>query len=314
MARLILKRLGAGIGVLLSVCTITFFLLYLRGGEVIVRNILGKTATQEEVATRVVQLGLDRPVLEQFFDWITGALTGDLGVSFATRQPVTDILATRLPITLSLVVVGLVFITLLSVLVGVAAAVRGGALDRVLQVVSVAAAALPGFWVALVLVLVFAIAIKLFPATGFVPISKGFGPWLASITLPVVAISIASVASVAQQIRGSMLDVMRQDYVRTLRSRGISRRAVIYRHALRNAAGPALTVLSFQVIGLLGGSVIIERVFAIAGLGTLAVTAGETGDIPVVMGVVSFMVLVVVGVNVTVEVLNGLLNPKARVR
>ena len=111
-----------------------------------------------------------------------------------------------------------------------------------------------------------------------------------------------------------MLDVMRQDYVRTLRSRGISRRAVIYRHALRNAAGPALTVLSFQVIGLLGGSVIIERVFAIAGLGTLAVTAGETGDIPVVMGVVSFMVLVVVGVNVTVEVLNGLLNPKARVR
>ncbi|SEE97068.1 ABC transporter permease [Ruania alba] len=307
------RRVAVGVVILCAVCLITYALLYLRPPTSIAQNLLGPDANESEVAAKVRELGLDRPFLVQFRDWVVHAITGDLGASYGSSQPVIGIMSTRLPITLSLVTGGLLVVGTASVAVGVIAATRGGAIDRALQVFSIAAAALPNYWVALVLVVVFALNLSLFPATGFVPPDQGVGRWLASITLPVVAIAVGGIANVAQQVRGAMLGELRQDYIRTLRSRGISERAIVYRHALRNAASAGLTVLSLQVIGLLGGVVIIERVFALPGLGTLLVDAGSAGDVPIVMGVVAFMVLVVVVVNTLVDLLNGLLDPKARV-
>ncbi|MBX3194133.1 MAG: ABC transporter permease [Microbacteriaceae bacterium] len=309
------RRLATGAFVFVAVTALCFLLLYVRGGEAIARSLLGSQsdAGPEFVAAKAEALGLNRPIPEQYVDWFIGVITGDLGRSFVSNVEVTAIMATRIPITLSLVAVSLLLTVILSVALGVGAATRGGLVDRVLQLLAVAVRAIPGYWLALVLVLVFALGLRLFPATGYVPITTSFGGWLASIFLPSIAIAIGNVASVGTQLRGAMLDVLRQDYVRTLRSRGISERAIVFRHALRNAAAPAFTVLSLEVIGTLGGAVIVERIFALPGLGNLALTSGVLGDIPVVLGVVVFMVVVVVVVNVLVDIINGLLTPKARV-
>jgi peptide/nickel transport system permease protein len=216
-------------------------------------------------------------------------------------------------VTLSLVAVSIVLTAVVGVVLGVASARRGGWVDRVTQVISVVGFALPSYWLALVLVLTIALPMPwLFPATGYVPPTVSVSAWLLSIALPCIALTIGGVATIAQQVRGSMIDTMRLDFVRTLRSRGIAERNIVYRHALRSSAGPALTVLSLQFIGMLGGAIIIERVFALPGIGSLAATASLRGDIPVVMGVVTFSVLVVVVVNLLVDITQGILNPKVR--
>jgi peptide/nickel transport system permease protein len=310
----IARRLATGLVVFISVTGLTFVLLYVRGGLAIARNVLGPTAKQYQVQAAAESLGLLRPLPIQFADWFGGLWTGNLGRSLQSTQNVSDILAVRIPVTLSLVVVSLILTLVFSVVLGVGAATRGGIVDRILQGMSVIAQAVPGYWLALVLVIIFSLGLRLFPATGYISITDSFWGWLSSVILPSVAIAIANVAAVGQQIRGSMLDVLRQDYIRTLRSRGISTRAITFRHALRNAAAPGLSVLSLQVIGTLGGAVIVERIFALPGLGSLAINAGVQGDVPVVLGTVTFMVVVVVIVNLAVDILNGFLSPKARIR
>jgi peptide/nickel transport system permease protein len=305
------RKLVSGL-LLLFVVTATTFVLVYSNAEDSVHTALGASATDEQVAARMAVLELDRPVVTQYFHWLGGVFTGDLGKSFTTGEQVTDMLAARLPVTLSLVVLCMFFTTALSVLIGVVAATRGGWVARVLEVGSVAGVAVPQFLVAIALVFVFAIAVPVFPATGYVPLVESVGGWAGSLVLPVVAILIGAVAAAAQQFRGAMIDAMRQDFVRTLRSRGISERAVIYRHVLRNAAGPGLTILALQTIALLGGVVLIEQIFALPGIGQLTQSASLQGDLPAVMGVVLFTVVVVVVVNVGADLVNGWINPKAR--
>jgi peptide/nickel transport system permease protein len=307
------RRLLEALAIFIAVTTVCFTLMYLRGGEAIATNLLPLGAEPEQVRQLAEKLGLLRPLPLQYLDWLAHAVTGDLGTSYASSQEVTEGLALRIPATLSVVVVSLVFTVLLSVLLGVGAAIRGGVIDRMLQALSVTLQAIPAYWLALVFVIVFSLTLKLFPATGYVPITQSFGGWLASIFLPSMALALGNVAAVGTQIRGAMIDVLRQDFIRTLRSRGISGRAVVLRHALRNAAAPGLTILSLQVIGTLSGAVIVERIYALPGIGNLAIQSGLRGDIPFVLGVVTFMVIVVVVVNLLVELLNGFLNPKARV-
>jgi peptide/nickel transport system permease protein len=182
-----------------------------------------------------------------------------------------------------------------------------------LQVVSVSGAAIPNFVIAIALVFVFALAVPLFPATGYISPDVDTAGWAASLALPVVAILIGAVANAAQQFRSAMLDVMGQDYIRTLRTRGIDERLIVFRHALRNAASPGLTILSLQTIALMGGVVVIERVFAMPGVGLLTNSGALQGDIPAVMGCVLFTIVVVVVVNIAVDLINGWINPKARV-
>jgi len=312
MTTFILRRLLAGVVLIFIVTALTFLLIY-AGGNDIAFSILGESATPEAAAALSTQLGLDRPIFVQYWDWLTSALTGDLGTSFFGPASVATTLGIRIPVTLSLVAVSIVLTAVLGVILGVASARRGGWVDRVTQVISVVGFALPSYWLALVLVLTIALPMPwLFPATGYVAPTVSVGAWLMSIALPAIALTIGGVATIAQQVRGSMIDTMRLDFVRTLRSRGIPERNIVYRHALRSSAGPALTVLSLQFIGMLGGAIIIERVFALPGIGSLAATASLRGDIPVVMGVVAFSVFVVVVVNLLVDITQGILNPKVR--
>jgi len=313
MIAFILRRLAAGVVLVLVVTALTFFLVYAGGNDIAFR-ILGDGATPEAAAELAQRLGLDRPVPVQYWDWLTGAVSGDFGQSFFGPEQVGATLAIRIPVTLSLVAVSIVLTAVLGIVLGVSSARRGGTLDRATQVVSVVGFALPSYWIALVLVLTVALPFpRLFPATGYVAPDVSTTGWVLSIALPSIALTIGGVATIAQQVRGSMVDTLRLDYIRTLRSRGIPERAIVYRHALRNSAGPALTVLSLQFIGMLGGAIIIERVFALPGIGTLAATASLRGDIPVVMGVVAFAVFVVVVVNLLADITQGLLNPKVRV-
>jgi peptide/nickel transport system permease protein len=312
MIAFIARRLFSGIVLVFVVTALTFVLIHLSGGN-IARNILGGEASAAEVVEKTHQLGLDQPVFMQYVQWIVAALHGDFGTSYFTGQSVVSAMALRIPVTLSIVGFTLILTVIFSILVGVAAATRGGAWDRLMQLFSVLGYALPSYWLALVLVVLIALPLPgIFPATGYVAPSQSIVGWLASLTLPSVALAIGGVAAVAQQIRGSMLDVLSQDYVRTLRSRGISERAVIYRHVLRNAASPALTVFGLHTVTLLGGSIIIEQIFALPGIGQLAVQSSQQGDIPIVMGIVVFMVIVVVIVNLLIDLADGGLNPKAR--
>ena len=248
----------------------------------------------------------------QYGNWLTSALTGDFGVSWFTSQPVTASLSSRLAVTLTLVVGTTIVAAVVSVVLGVLAARRGGWVDGVVQFIAVVGFAVPGFLIALYLVLWFAIDLGWFRATGYVPIGESFTGWLSSVTLPIAALSLSAIAAVAQQVRGSVIDATSRDYVRTLRARGLSTNRVVYKHVLRNAGGPALAVLAVQFVGLLGGAVIVEQVFALPGIGQLTVSATSSGDIPVVMGVVVATAVIVVVVNLLIDLAQAALNPKVR--
>ncbi len=309
----VLKKVGRAVTVLLVVTFATFVLMF-GNGPGIARAVLGTQATEADVQAKVAELGLDRPLLVQYLDWLRGLVTGDLGHSFFTGQSVTSALSVRVPVTLALVILTLILTVIFSVLLGVAAAVYGGWTDRVVQFLAVLGAAIPGFIVAIVLVFSFAIAVPLFPATGYVSPDQSVTGWLSSITLPVLALLIGSVASAASQFRGATMDTLSRDFVRTLRASGISERLIIFRHVLRNAGGPGLTVLSLQTLALIGGAIFIEQVFALPGMGQLAVSSATISDVPMVMGTVLVTVLIVLVVNVLADLATYFLNPKARAR
>ncbi|MFG6201986.1 ABC transporter permease [Nonomuraea sp. JJY05] len=313
MALTLLKNLARSLAVLLVVTFATFSLMF-GNGPGIARAVLGMNARQEDIQREVVALGLDRPLLAQYWHWLKGVVTGDLGESFYTGQAVTDALSSRVPVTLAIVVITLVLTAVLSVLLGVTAAVKGGWVDRVLQFLSVLGTAVPGFIVAIVLVFGFAVAWRVLPATGYVSPEISVSGWVASVTLPVAALLIGAVAGAAAQFRTAVLDTLSRDYVRTLRARGISERNIVFRHVLRNSAAPGLTVLSLTTFSLLGGAVFIEQVFALPGMGQLANQSAQVNDVPLVMGTVLVTIVIVLIVNFLGDLATTLLNPKARTR
>lgn len=311
MLSFLTRRLIAGALTVVTICVLAFFLLY-AGSTDIARRIVGQTADPAIVARKATELGLDRPVVVQFFDWVAGAVTGDLGRSWFSGQPVADAIASRLPVTLSLTIGAVLVTAIVGLILGVVAAARRGAVDRGIQATSIITGAIPGFLVALILALAFGIWLRWLPATGYIRPEVSITGWLSTITLPIVALAIGAIAGVAQQVRGSMVDALRLDYVRTLRARGLPDRRVVYGHVLRNAAGPALSVLGLQFIVIFGGAVVVEQVFSLPGLGQTAVSATVQGDIPLVMGIIVVTALLVLAVNLAVDLLQGWLNPKVR--
>ena len=308
----VLRRLAAGLVLIFVIGTLTFFLTGLTGSDP-ARQILGTQATLEQIAAKRAELGLDRPLLTQYGKWLGGVVRGDLGTSWINNQSVGKLISQALPITLSIVLAALVLTALIGVALGVLAAVRGGWIDKVVQVVAhpVVAFAVPNFLLGLVLALVFAVGLGLFPALGTPPSPPVPAGGSASITLPAIALAIGAMATVTTQTRGSMVDVLQQDYVRTLRSRGIPIRSVLIKHALRNAAPASLTVLSLQFIALISGAVIIEKVFGLTGIGDRATSAANQGDVPLVLGIVLVTVVLVVIVNLLVDVALGLAQPES---
>ncbi|WP_129669891.1 ABC transporter permease [Phytoactinopolyspora endophytica] len=313
MIRFALRRAAFSVLLALGVSFATFVLVF-SNGTAIARAILGVDATDEQVQALAHEHGLDRPVLVQFGEWLGGVLQGDLGVSYYTGEAVTDVVTSRVPVTLALLGIAMFFTAVLSALLGIASAVAGGWADRLLQMVALVGTAVPNFIVAIMLVMWLAVSARIFPATGFVPLEQDPGRWALSLALPVAAVVIASVGPASQQFRGAVKDVLERDFVRTLRARGIKPRAIVFRHVFRNAAGPGVIILGLQIIVLMGGVVVIERVFALPGIGELTVNTSLLGDIPVVMGCVLFIIVVVVVVNLAADVVNAAINPKVRQR
>lgn len=306
------KRILSSILLLFVVMAITFVFVFSRGDS-IARQLLGDYATNEQVALKASQLGLDQPVWAQFFTWAGNALTGDLGRSWFTSEPVNQAVFSRLGVTLTIVVIVTLLTAILSVALGLAAAVKRGWIDKFVQGLAIIGAAIPSFIIAIVLVTLFAVQLHIFPATGWTPFTQSPSAWLLAITLPVISLLIGGVASTAQQVRSSLIDVLRKDYVRTLRSRGIGEREIIFKNVLRSASPPGLTILALQFVGLLGGIVIVEQVFALPGIGYLAVQSTNRGDLPIVLGVVLVTVVIVIITNLVIDLVIGWLNPKVRV-
>ncbi|MET7842233.1 ABC transporter permease [Streptomyces sp. NPDC005356] len=312
MILFLLRRVVSGVIVITVVTSLVFFLTYGTGSQ-IARNILGPSASDGQVAGLNEKLGLNRPLFEQYVSWITSAVHGDLGVSYFTSEPVTTALSNRLPVTFSMVIFAVVITLIASLALGITAAARGGVVDRVLQAIGTVSYVFPVIIIAIGLVYLFATVLRWVPSIGFVPISRSPGQWLASIILPAITLAVGGIAGLAAQIRGSLVDELGRDYIRTLRSRGVPERTILGKHALRNAAGPALTVFSLQFIGIFGASLFIERIFALPGYGAYAMNATVQGDFPVLLGVTLVSVVLVVAVNLVVDIAQGWLNPKVRI-
>ncbi|WP_029429849.1 ABC transporter permease [Blastococcus sp. URHD0036] len=305
------RRLGAGIVLVFLVTGITFALTYTADIPV-ARNILGPQATDEQIAILNARLGLDKPLWEQYTDWLGGLFHGDLGKSYFSGQDVTDALTSRLPVTLSVVVVAMIITLLASTALGIASAARRGWLDNLLQGISTISFVFPGIILGIALVYVFAIELRWVPATGYTKLADDPRAWFSSVILPAIVLSIGGIAALAAQVRGSLIDELDREYVRTLRARGVSERSLLLKHALRNAAGPALTTFSLQFISIFGAALFVEKIFALPGYGSYAFNATLQGDLPALLGVTVFGVLLVVIVNLLVDLAQGWLNPKAR--
>ncbi len=313
MVRLIGKRLLFWLPMLFAVTIAVFSLQAIIPGD-IARSIVGTNGTPEQYAQVRAQLGLDQPLWEQYADYLRGLAQGSLGNSLVNGEPVTAILNQRLPATLSIVVISTLLCAVSGIGIGVLSAVRGGWIATALDSLALIGLALPGFWVALMLVSMFAIALPLFPAIGYVPLSQGAGAWLHSLVLPVLALTVGWIASVAKQTRASMLESLSSPHVLTLAASGISRRSIIYKHALRDALSPIITVIGLFSVAALGAAVFVEVVFALPGLGSAAVHSVTERDIPVIEGIAIYFTVIVMVVNLVIEVLYGLLDPRVRVR
>jgi peptide/nickel transport system permease protein len=308
---LIVRRLLIAIPTLLIVATLTFFLMKAVPGSP-AAAVLGTNATPQQYERIEDQLGLNRPVLDQYGSYMGDLLTGDLGRSYVSNQPVSKLVSDRLPVTLSLAAVATLLSLVVGVLVGTFAAIRGGIVDRIVTTGSGLGLALPSFWVAVLLALVFSIKLGWFPATDYIRFGDSPWEWLRHIVLPVLALAFVQVATIARQTRSEMIRVLDQDFIRTLRANGLSRRSVIWKHGLRNAAVPVVTVMGLQFVAVFGGAIIIERVFALPGVGTLTLNSATTNDLPIVQGVVVTTAAMVLVVNLLIDVLYWMLQPQAR--
>lgn len=312
MFRLILQRLFALVPLLFIVSVLTFSFTSLLPSDP-VDLILGDTGTDEQHEMLRERMGLNEPIHVRYLQWLGRAVQGDLGSSYFNSVSVMGAVMQRLPVTLSLTAVSAFIAIVVGVAAGVAAALRPRSwVDRFATLGATFGQAIPNFWFGLILVAIFAVSLRWFPATGFTPITESPTEWLRSVILPSIALGTSSSAAIARQVRSAMVGVLQQDYVRAARAQGLSARRVLFKHALTNAMIPVVAVLSFQITVLLGGALIVEQVFAINGLGTLAIAAVRQQDIPMLQGLVLVMVGLVVAVQLATDVIYGLLNPKAR--
>jgi peptide/nickel transport system permease protein len=314
MLQLIVRRLFIMIPVLFLVSLIVFSLILLVPGDPAV-TLAGENASQEQIDATRTRLGLDDPVVEQYGRWVGNAARGDLGESLFSSQKVTDAIVQRLPATLSLAGGAIVLSVLIGLPAGIFSALfRGRWPDRLIGLGAASALAMPNYFIAKLLILFFAIWNPLFPATSFVPFTEDPWDWAKHLILPWITLGLASSAVITRQLRSSLIGVLSQDYVRTARAKGLRGRTVVLKHASKNAAIPVVTVLGTQVAFALGGSVIVEQVFGIAGVGQLAISSVQKRDLPNIQGIVVMATLLVLFCNLLVDLAYGYLNPKVRVR
>ncbi|WP_106815056.1 ABC transporter permease [Microbacterium timonense] len=313
MIRLITHRLLLAVVLLFVVSAMTFVLTAIAPGDP-AATILGTSASPEAVEELRDQLGLNQPIVVQYWTWLQGAVRGDFGNSLVSSQNVTEAVADRLPVTISLVLLATLVTVIVGVALGLISAVRGGAVGKATDVLAVAGYVIPNFWLGLMLVLIFAVNLGWLPATGYVDFSASPIEWLRSLILPVIALAVIGITAIAKQTRDAMRQVMGSEFITVLRADGFPEWRIVLRHGLRNAAIPIVTGAGVLVIGMFGGTVLIESVFVLPGIGSLAVTAARSGDIYVLQGVTVVFCVVVIVTNLIIDLLYGWLNPKVRVR
>jgi peptide/nickel transport system permease protein len=314
VGRFLVRRLAQSAVVLLGVTLVVFLLLQLVPGDP-VRVALGTRFEQETYDALRERAGLDRPLPVQYLSYVGNALTGDLGVSFRSGDPVTDIVLERLPATLTLALFAVLFALLVSFPLGILSAVKNGSvLDHVARVFSQFGVSVPDFWMGILAIILFTGVLGWLPPSGYTPLSEDPVDWFKHLVLPSVTVGLVTAAILTRFIRSSVLEAMSEDYVRTAEGKGLSPRRVVTRHVLRNALIPVVTVAAVQLASLLGGVIVIEVLFAWPGLGQLTFDAVRARDYPVLQGAVLLVAALFLLINLLVDLLYAKLDPRISVK
>jgi peptide/nickel transport system permease protein len=303
MLRFLLRRFVVALLVAATVLTLVFMLTRLSGDLAI--SIAGANATQADVELIRKAYGLDRPVYIQFFDWVGRAMIGDFGESFFFKARTAALIGERMPVTITLGLTGLLIALVVSIPMGIAAAVNEGTwVDKIVQFIALLGQAMPGFWLGLILMITFGLQL------GWLPIS-GTGSWQHYV-MPGVVLAFTAIPALTRLTRAGMIQAMGSDYIRTARAKGLSRASILLKHALRNAAIPVVAIAAVQLGFMLGGSIVIESVFALHGVGFLAWESIGKNDFPVVQAVVLVLAVIYVALTMLADILNAVLDPRLR--
>lgn len=312
MTNYVLKRIGQMVLALLGVSVIVFALIHLVPGDPI-RVALGTRFDPETYAALSERAGLDRPIVIQYFTWLGSALTGDLGVSFRSGQPVTALLLERLPATITLAFAALFVAVVVSIPLGIVSAIRSGSkLDYASTAASQVGVSVPDFWAGIMYILLFALALSWLPPSGYVSIADSPIDWLRHLALPAVTVGLISGSILFRFVRSAVLEALHQDYTRTARAKGLSERQVITRHVMPNAWIPIITVVGLQLGFLLSGVIVVEVIFAWPGLGRLALLSVQDRDFTVLQGAVLLIAAMFLVINLIVDVLYAYVDPRVR--
>ena len=312
ITRFLIRRLAYSAVVLFGVLIVVFALVHLVPGDP-VRIALGTRYTPEAYQALRSASGLDRPIVEQFFAYLAKAVTGDLGVSFRSGDPVTVILLERLPATVSLAVVGIVIALLIAVPAGIYSALREGKVsDAIIRVGSQFGVSIPDFWMGILLIALFASTLHWLPTSGYRPLLADPAGWLQHLILPALTVGLVAGAIMTRYVRSAVLEVAAMGYVRTARSKGLAPRIVTLRHTVRNALIPVLTITGIQLATIMSGVIVVEVVFAWPGLGRLVYNAVAARDYPVIQGTVLLVAALFLLVNLIVDALYAVVDPRIR--
>lgn len=312
MTAYIFKRVLAVIPILIFVGIATFSLVHIAPGDA--ANIMaGDYAGPDDVKLIRAELGLDKPVATQFVEWASRTLRGDFGKSIYSGRTVAELVSQRLEPTISLTIVGGILAVLLGIPLGVFAAWRAGSRwDRGIQIFAAVGISVPGFWLGFIFILLFAVYFRWFPVIGYVSVTEDFTGWIRSITLPVSLLAISGSSIIIRMTRGSILEVLREDFIRTARAKGLANRAVLFRHALRAGAIPIITVIGMLAGALITGVVVTETVFTIPGLGRLVAETVQNRDFPVVQSMLMLLASFYVFINLMVDLAYVFFDPRVR--
>jgi peptide/nickel transport system permease protein len=312
MVRFVVRRLLIAVPVLALVSLMSFAVIWLVPGDP-AAVFLDASATPQQLAQVRHQLGLDQPFYLQMIDWYGRILHGNLGQSILLNRGVAEAIVERLPVTLSLTALALVFATLMGVVAGLLAAMRHGSwADQSIMVLALLGLSVPEFWLGLMLIFTFAVWLRWLPAGDFVPITQSFVGWWRSMAMPAFTLAAVQMGFIARMTRSAMLEVLSQDFIRTANSKGLPWSVVVTRHGLPNALVPILTVIGIVTGGLLGGTVVVEQVFSLPGVGRLVIGAILSRDFPVIQGTLLFIAVIYLLVNLVVDVLYAVVDPRVR--
>ncbi len=305
-------RILSAVPVLFLTTVLAFLMVHFIPGDAAVVA-AGENAGPAQIEAMRERLGLDQPLVTQYLHWVGGLLRGDFGTSLFSSQRNVDAISAALPVTLSLTALALAWSLVLGVLVGTLAGLRRGTwVDRILTSSTTLGISLPSFWLGAILVTLFALNAHVFPASGYVPAGDSIGTWFQHLVLPSLALGTVTAAEIARQTRSGIVDVKEQDYIRTATAKGLAPSKVVFKHMSKNAAIPVVTVFGLQAAQLIGGSVVIEQVFGLPGLGTFAVRSVVSRDLPAIQAFIVLITVFVLLVNLLVDLSYGYFNPKVR--